>query len=174
MPLPIYTAGGRHARLSRNRSTPRERCLSRQREAQEYLKETLRSHDLKHNFIYALTEHARGNSEFLTDYLRSDRPLGELEREHLAQVLEGVLDRETLRGRPPNSDERTAAMLAHALYKIWRDENKRARVRDYGACDAMKDEMVRFVIQDLEPNSPPLNCETVRQLMDRPRSRRKF
>ena len=36
----------------------------------------------------------------------------------------------------------------------------------------MKDEAAMFAIRELEPHSPPLDFETVRDLMDRPQSRR--
>jgi hypothetical protein len=126
----------------------------------------------EHDFVRALCQHARGNSEFLVQYLRSGRPISADQREQFAQVLEGVLDDKRKRGRPSHSNERSAAMQAGVLYKMWRDENKKAGVKDHGYGDAMKREAVRFVINDLEPRSQPLNAEAVRQLMDRPRSRR--
>jgi hypothetical protein len=129
-------------------------------------------HPPEDNFMITLTEHARGNSKFLVDYLRSDRPLSALEREHFAQALEGVLDRKRPRGRPLNRDKRTAAMQAIVFYKAWRVENKLAGVKDHGHSAAMKDEAAKFVIHELEPHSPPLDYATVRELMDRPRSRR--
>ncbi len=153
----------------------REQWLNRLREFQRELEaagERIRSHDLQRNFIYTLSQHAGGNSKFLIEYLRSDRPLAALEREYLAQVLEGVLDRKKGRGRPANKGVRDAAMQACVFYEMWRAENKRAGIKDYGVSNAMKDEAARFVIEELEPRSPQLNYEAVRELMDRSKSRR--
>jgi hypothetical protein len=153
----------------------REQWLNRQREFQRDLKaavERIRSLDPKDNFIHALSQHAGGESKFLIDYLRSDRPLAELEREYLAQVLEGVLDRKKRRGRPANSDARVAAMQARVFYRMWQAENKKAGIKDFGHRNAMKDEAARFVIDELEPHSPVPDYETVRELMDRPKPRR--
>ena len=156
-------------------STLRKRWLKRQQELEQALIATIkkpRPHRPEHDFIRALFQHARGNSEFLIDYLRSDRPLSALDREHFAQVLEGVLDRKKPRGRPLNRDERTAAMQALVFYRAWRAENKRAGVKDHGHSAAMKHEAAMFVIHELEPHSPPLDYAKVRELMDRPKSRR--
>jgi hypothetical protein len=154
----------------------RERWLRRQQELQQALKAAFKNpppHRPQHDFIRALIQHARGNSEFLIGYLRSQRPLSALDREHFAQVLESTLDRKSRRGRPLNRNARAAAMQATVFYREWRAENKQAGIKDHGHGDAMKDEAVRFVIEELEPHSPPLVCEIVRDLMDRPRSRRR-
>jgi hypothetical protein len=155
--------------------TLRERWLKRQQELQQALHATFKNlppQHPEHDFIRALFQHARGNSEFLISYLRSDRPLSALDREHFAQVLEGVLDHKRQRGRPRKRDERSAAMAALVFYKMWKAGNKQAGVKDHGHSDEMKSEAVRFVLDELEPHSRPLVPDKVKSLMGRSAARR--
>ena len=160
------------------RSTKRSLCdtwLRRREAMQEEMRAAFAQHEWQWNepcFARALYQHARGNSQLLIDYLRSDALFSANDREQCAQVLEGVLERNKSRGRPRNSLARAAAMQSRIFYKMWRKKNKEAGIRDHGYGDKMKDDAVRFVIEDFEPHLPPLDFETVRGLMDRPESRR--
>ncbi len=117
--------------------------------------------------IYLCT---RGKPSSLIEHLRSERPLSEIDREYLAQYFEGALDQTPKRGRPRLLEARTAAFEAGAFYDAWRKENKCRRVADHGQARAMKQEAVRFVLEELEPKA--LSMDAVLELLDRPKHRR--
>jgi len=83
-------------------------------------------------------------------------------------------------GRPrQNILTRLFAKRALVFYEEWKQANRRLGVRDHGHRDAMKDEACRVVL-DLHENLYPLHrrlrpwptFDGVRELMDRPKSRR--
>jgi hypothetical protein len=153
-----------------------ERWLRRGQELQQTMAAVVKSmrHRPEDSFVYALVQHARGDSALLIDYLQSDRPLSAVERVQFAQVLAGELDRKTERGRPRNKLTRTAAMRANVFYKMWRKENKEAGLKDHGHGGDMKDEALHFILDKFDPPAVALDFDTVRELMDRPEGRRKL
>lgn len=148
------------------------RFLQRNQDFQKAFRQALlRPFPHCYDFVRSVYQHARGDSSYLIEYFRSDRPIIAGEGEQLAQFFEGVLDRIPARGRPRDKDVRSAAMAARVFYKQWREYNRRLGINDRGKSDAMKDESVRLVIEDLEP-TPGLDPERVRDLMDRSERRR--
>jgi hypothetical protein len=151
-----------------------DRWLQRGRELQQGFRQAMLRPVLhsKYDFIRALYQHARGDSRYLIEYLRSRRPLTSADREQFARVLEGVLSRKKKRGRPRDSVVRDAAFQANVFYRVWIDENRANGVRDHGHRDAMKNEAIRFVVEELELQSPTVDQEKVRELLCRPKCRR--
>lgn len=122
------------------------------------------------SFTLALHGHLHGDSTKLLDYLRSSRPLNAEERNDLADVLEGRFSRQPRRGAPVNRAVHVALDSAEWFYRWWLDENKRNAVADWGHRLVMKDEAIRIA---MEVEGHDVDAEVVRDLMDRPKSRRK-
>ena len=76
----------------------------------------------EYDFIRALFSHARGDSTYLIDSLRSPRALTRLDREHLAQVLEGVLERKKIRGRLSRLDHKSEGAIIIAMQRLHPDD----------------------------------------------------
>lgn len=122
------------------------------------------------SFSIVLCEHLRGDSTKLLAYLRSSRPLDAEERADLADALEGRYDRKPRRGAPRNRAAHDALVAARYFYRWWLRENKRHGITDWGNRLLMKDEAIRIAI---EVEGHEVDPETVRDLMDRPKSRHK-
>ncbi len=131
------------------------------------LMESIKRHP---SFTLALHEHLRGDSAKLVDYLRSTRRLDAKERSDLADVLGGRYDRKPRRGAPRNRAAHGALVAAEYFYDWWLKENKRNGINDWGNRLLMKDEAIRVAI---EVEGHEVDPEAVRDLMDRPKSRRK-
>lgn len=151
-----------------------ERWLQRKADFARDFREALRQPKLhpRHDFVSALYQFARGDAQYLIAYLRSHRQLTSANREQLAQVLEGALVLKKKRGRPRDLAVHGAAVAAGGFYRAWLRENRQRGIKDHGQREAMKDEAIRFVVEELEPHSPPVGQAKVRDLLDRPKSRR--
>jgi hypothetical protein len=117
-----------------------------------------------------------GDESPLIDYLRSDRPLSPRDRNNLALYLSGYWSDFPGRGRPTKITHKTVAATALEFYEDWRRYNRDHRTRDRGQAEAMKDEALRFVVEDLWPSHLGTIDGTaraaIRDLMNRPKSRR--
>ena len=72
-------------------------------------------------------------------------------------------------GRKQNKVPRYVAKLARSFYRQWQAANIQAGISNWGLANDMKDESCRYT---LELVGWTANFETVRELMDRPNSRR--
>ena len=106
---------------------------------------------------------SQNDAHLLIDYLKSDRPLGESEREVLANLIE----RPTKPHRPANHDLRFAAMLASEIYREWRDKAPDWR----GHAEEMREAIARFVAETFFFE---MDICAILDLMSRPKSRRGF
>lgn len=122
-------------------------------------------------FLAAVYQCSKGQPQYLIDYLRSNRPIRQQDRENLAQLFEGDPEQKSKRRRPRAHALRSAALEAVFFYKSWRAENRRLGIRDHGQGDAMKDEAARFVVKELH-RRVNVKPESVRALMERPAHRR--
>jgi len=89
------------------------------------------------------------------------------------------------RGRPKRDWARRCADVANKFYRDWKDVNRRNGIRDWGHGDKMKDEACRFAIElygndarelygsDIDMREDPPTCGDLRELIDRPQSRRR-
>jgi hypothetical protein len=100
------------------------------------------------------------------------------------------VDDEPKNGRPLGVGLRGAATVACYFYDDWRRENQKRAIRDYGHRSEMKDYSARAVVEDLyawrlaagirpifaeeigSPKDVESFIELVRDLMDKPKSRR--
>lgn len=125
------------------------------------------------SFVLAVAAFAQeGQREPLVTWLRSDRIISTLEREVLADLLEtGLRPPKTRRGRPRRQQVHDAAQAALLYYRAWREFNEANGIDDFGYRSLMQDEAVRMALgHELWVQTDP---EEVRELMERPRSRRK-
>jgi hypothetical protein len=135
------------------------------------------SHPAEHDYFgRALLLAVDGDATELKKYL-SDRPLNGYERQLIATLLEDYFaTRKRYRGRPANFMPRVVAAAALHFYQDWRADNKTRGINDRGQSAAMKDEAVRFIIEELDPSLLEKLTESdqaaARELMDRPASRR--
>jgi len=111
-------------------------------------------------------------------------------RSWLMSLPERVSD-EPKNGRPLGGS-RTAATVACCFYNDWSSENQRRGIRDYGHRGEMKDYAARAVVEDFyawrfgadirpvylweigSPKNVESFIEVVRELMDKPKSRRRL
>jgi hypothetical protein len=63
-------------------------------------------------------------------------------------------------------------MFALSIYGTWKGMNKKLGIRSWGLGDKMKDLSCRYAIKMLPHHGRRPDFEVVRQLMDRPKSRR--
>jgi hypothetical protein len=115
----------------------------------------------------------RGDATQLIEFLRSDKEfrVSDGERKWLAQFLQRKPLPRT--GRPPKTIQLQTCGLAKSLYLIWKEFNKQQGIPDWGFRDTMKDESCNYAIEIATSvwGVPTPDFESVRQLMDRPRSR---
>lgn len=113
------------------------------------------------------------NPEPLVEWLRSDRPIGEFDRNMLADAIESTklepLQRK--RGRPRDRDLHDAASMARWIFRRWRRLDAERGINDYGHRSEMMDEAIRMAIE-LEHHAN-VDPEAVRELIERPASRQK-
>jgi len=121
-------------------------------------------------FVRALYAAARGDNAPILECLRGDRPLPEFWRINLRAYFRGDFSRG--RGQPRDELSHLAARDALNFYRWWRRENERLGVKDFGHREEMKDTAVNFVL-GREPVFKDVDPLKVRDLMNRPRSRRK-
>jgi hypothetical protein len=125
--------------------------------------------------------------------LLNSRNLTQFDRGILADLLDCYFKGEIISswypgGRPKNIAAQCCANVAIKFYANWKTINRRWRIKDWGHSDEMKDEACRVAItyllirRDREGTVPlisnhPLDevpdFEQVRELLDRPRSRRR-
>jgi hypothetical protein len=91
-----------------------------------------------------------------------------------AQALEEAAYPKPARGRPRDEKLYEAAHLARALYRQWKAENIAAGINDHGLGRQMKDRSCDYAIEILAiAGDPRPASESVREMMERPISRRK-
>ncbi|WP_206456252.1 hypothetical protein [Aurantimonas marina] len=112
------------------------------------------------------------NPDPLIEWLRSDRPITESDREFLAEAIEAtkLAPRRVTRGRPRNRSLHGATVAARHLYKRWRRLNAERGINDYGHRSEMMDEAIRMAIE--VESWEGVKPEAVRELMERPTYRR--
>lgn len=117
-----------------------------------------------------------GNRESVSEILRSDLPLADASRELLAAAFAGRFV--SVGGRPSLSGVRLSAIAAKSFFSRWREFNRQNGIRDHGVRGEMCADAVRFIVEELEPPSPPPDdlaryCEDVlRAMRDTQRLRR--
>ena len=100
-------------------------------EAGRRLAPRTKTEDNEYQWIKACFAAAGGDQSALLDWLRSDRPLPDLFREDLADLISGKrFHRRAPRGRPENmsmSQQLRRALFARMFYREWREENQKGR-----------------------------------------------
>lgn len=128
------------------------------------------------SFWGAICVAVNGDVSPLADYLNSDRPLSRRDRENLALYVSGHWADYRRPGQPPKIMHKTIAAAALEFYEDWRQHNRAQCIRDRGQAGPMKDEALRFVIEELwQPHLGMIDDTAraaIRELMDRPKSRR--
>ena len=130
-----------------------------------------------------------GDPSTLVELLRSKESLSRLDRNCLAELLDAAFGGEVeaamnIKGRPKHIAAHACASIALKFYADWKAVNRRLNVSDRGVSDAMKDEACRVALQGHKIRQAnhvmldhPMNVvptfEEVRELMDRPRGRRR-
>lgn len=133
----------------------------------------------------ALIRCAQGDTAPIEALLVSehDFPLTREDRIHLARVLGHKYWARRRLGRRPDSCARLTCGIALRIFRSWKTANKKEGISDWGFSDEMKDQACHYALNIYrsffhEPREPNLTgarepiFETVRQLMDRPASRR--
>jgi hypothetical protein len=122
-------------------------------------------------FTALLASALGGTTVPLVAYLRSDKEfsLSQESREHLALVITVQEAKRRKVGRKQNKVTRHLAKMARSFYRQWQAANIKAGVSNWGHANDMKDESCRYT---LELVGWTANFEIVRELMDRPNSRR--
>jgi hypothetical protein len=114
------------------------------------------------------------NPHVLIAHLRSGRPLSPDDRERIAQALEKAAYPKPARGRPRDKRLLEATQLARAIYLQWKVENIAAGINDRGLGRQMKNRSCNYAIEiQAIDGGPPPASESVREMMERPISRRK-
>jgi hypothetical protein len=125
-----------------------------------------------------------GDPSRLVEYLRSERALTRTDRDLLATFLPSMLKK----GRPGKDEVKSLARVALVFYQEWKQLNRRLGIRDHGHADDMKQQACRvaLALMNTDPwrvalglppvlnpaSTVPPTVEAVRELMDRPKSRR--
>lgn len=122
----------------------------------------------EYRLISAIRKAGQGEPARLINYLRSDEPLSADFRYRLASMLEGQFSKKAGRGRPRDIALHGAADEAELRYQFWIGINRREGVSDHGDREAMKTECIAEAAKIYR-----VDAERVRDLMDRPKSRRK-
>ena len=122
-----------------------------------------------------------GDPSSLVAFLRSGHKLTQFDRNELAGMLEVIFTRRAKpakqRGRPKQTLIPVFVSVARRFYREWKDANRRKGISDWGHGDEMKDEACRLAIElygqvpSYMREDPP-TLEDLRELMDRPQSRR--
>jgi len=126
----------------------------------------------------ALIAHMDGDRSKLVAYLRSGKSLAAEQCAELADVLAAEVGEgfKGKAGRPPDRKAQTAAELALFVYRHWKKFNKKNNISDHGHRDEMFAEALRFTVEDFAkefaPSIADVDCKRVREVMERPASRR--
>jgi hypothetical protein len=125
------------------------------------------------DFEKALRAYANADSSRLIEILRS-RPISIDEQEELADELE--FPEPPKKGRPRNEAMQWAAHTAAIIYRRWKRLNNREGINDWGLGDDMKNQSCLYAIELGAPwkGREQPDVEAVRQLLDRPKSRRNW
>jgi hypothetical protein len=123
----------------------------------------------------AMVDAIQGNPSRLLEYLGSERPL--TNRREVASCLALAFKKPNPRtGRPRKGDVQLFASQALIFYEEWKQLNRRLGIRNYGHANDMKEEACRVILdlyawqkEVLRPFPTP---RAVRELMDRPKTRR--
>ena len=129
-----------------------------------------------------------GDPSELVELLKSS-PFTKADRSILPQLLDAAFGGEiddacAPVGRPKNIAARFCADLAITFYTVWKSINQRLGIKDWGHSDEMKDDACRVAIEyhqkrlsrrmtvRLSSMEEIPKFAHIRELMDRPRSRR--
>jgi len=142
-------------------------------------------------WIYAVVFALNGDPSALVEHLNSRRAITQFDRRILADLLDcsfkGEIERQlSPAGRPKNIAAQVCARHAIRFYTYWKAINRRWRIKDWGHSDEMKDEACRVAVDyhirrrdragiirvSNHPMDEVPDFDQVRELMDRPRSRR--
>jgi hypothetical protein len=140
-------------------------------------------------WVDAVVQAHWGDPSELVELLKTST-FTKLDRSILAELLDAVFRGEiddacAPDGRPKNIAARFCADLAITFYTIWKSMNRRLGIKDWGHSDEMKDEACRVAIEYHQKRLSRRmtvrhsNMEEIpefahiRELMDRPRSRRR-
>ena len=124
----------------------------------------------ENDLIAALRQAAKGDPTSIVDWLGSDRPLSSSFRRFLLDYFRGEFAPQ--RGEPRDDLRDMLTTYAERFFREWREENKRLGISDHGHRAEMREEAIRFtqerffIFEKIDP-------EKVRDLMNRPRSRRR-
>ena len=132
----------------------------------------------------AIVQAAAGDIEWLIELLSSDEDFAitsRKTREHLVKVLRTGILRRSKRGRRTNTTAQITCRRAVAIFQLWKLANREMGIADWGVRGKMKDEAAQYAIDFFREKMHRLfpgerfrdpDFETVRQLMNRPLSRR--
>ena len=143
----------------------------------------------EHYWVQLVSYAAAGDPSGLIKHFNSRRVITPFDRETLAVAFEvvfaGELPREVLqkKGRPKNVAAIACSQIALMFYDDWKWLNSHIKISDWGHSDEMKHEACEAAIEyhsrcieDVIVSNHPLNVvprfDAVRELMDRPRTRR--
>ncbi len=131
------------------------------------------------DFLKACRALDESNPGPLAEYLRSDRPLGKMERDLLGRLLWQLVQPGKAKGRP-RSEKMMLAFYALDFYRGLRQRNKRLGIKDHGHGNSMKDFAARTAVtvshkvRGIPAKIDEAFIEAVRAEMDRPKSRLVF
>ena len=130
-----------------------------------------------------------GDPSTLVEHLSSRKAFTQFDRRILADLLDVVFRDETRAspGRPKNIAAQECARVATIFYTDWKAINRRSGIKDWGHSDEMRDEACSVAIAchlkqraregrvrlSNHPMDEVPNFEQVRELMNRPHSRRR-
>jgi hypothetical protein len=151
-----------------------EACLGNE-EAEALIPQMRQAIDEMDNLVRrTLEKNILSNPLVLIACLRSGRPLSPDDRERIAQALEKAAYHKPARGRPHDERLYQAAHLALAIYHQRKIENIAVGINNRGLGRQMKDRSCDYAIEILAiAGGPPPASESVREMMERPISRRK-
>jgi hypothetical protein len=92
-------------------------------------------------------------------------------------MLADLLEQNVFTKAKPIKKRRLARMsggLAFSFYQKWKDANRRNGINDWDHRGEMKDAMCRLVIGLVRPRENAPTFEQVRELMERPATRREY
>jgi hypothetical protein len=125
----------------------------------------------EYQFVCMARDAAQGHPSKLAEYLESKPDLSDYQWTVLAKFVRGEFKQlPKKRGQPKNKKIRDAADWADYFYQMWRRENLRQGINDYGRRADMKEMVIEFVIEFKRLSAE--DFIKIRDLMDRPKARR--
>src|SRR5262245_32264879 len=142
-------------------------------------------------WVHAVVFAQMGDPSDLVELLKNSRTFTQFDRNILAELLDAVFkceidDAWTPVGRPRNIAAQSCTEVAMKFYTDWKSINRQCQIKDWSHSDEMKDEACRVAIEyhrlrqsrgTVRVSNHPMDktpeFEQVRELMDRPRSRRR-